>query len=605
MIQIYDVGNHAFEWNGDVVLIPTECTLAANLNGSWTLTMKHPLDDEGRWKHIGEEAVIVADTFVGEKQKFRIRRYDKNDDGATAVAVPIFFDSAKDCFLMDVRPTGCTGQRALDILLAGSAYTGTSDISTAASAYFIRRNLMDAINGDSSPTFIERWGGEILYDNNRVIINNRVGMDRGVEVRYRKNLRGLTYKFDMSDVITRIVPLAFNGHKMSGNTPWIDSPLINRYEIVYYSEVVFDHICLVEDSTGADGEIVCPTQAELDTALASAAETMFANGADRPAVNMTVDLISLSQTEEYKDYQELEEISLGDTVHVVHSLLGVTTDVRATHIEYDCITKKVINVTLGTPGYDMFRATSNFVNRISGSFRDDGTVMAEHVKGILDGMETQLKYQKTIAKRQDVRAILFEDTDEESNTYGALAIGTQGIEIAKEMLEDGSDWDWTTAITAAGINAGAGIFGLISDRLGRNYWNLDTGDFHLSAAAYVDEGGASSPLGEYIVESACSVVVSLTNTYQAIPTDPDGVYSSIGTCETEVKVMYGARDVTDLAAINIVNSDTQGTYNSATHTYTVTALTADSGYVQFDATYRGKTATIQMNLVKAKQGIRG
>ena len=609
LIQIYDAGNEQFSWNGNAVLVPSECKLTADLNGSWTLSMRHPLDDEGRWKHIEREAVIVADTFVGSRQRFRIRLYDKSDNGVTVTAVPIFFDSAKDCFLLDIRPTGCTGQEALNLMTNGSVYTASSNITTASTAYFIRRNLMDAINGDASPTFIGRWGGEIIYDNNRVIINSKVGADHGVEVRYRKNLRGISYKLDMSNVATRIVPLSFNGHMISGETPWVDSPYINHYEIIYYKEVAFEKVRFAEDATGEEGEIVCTTQAEMNAALMEQAENMFLAGADKPEVSLTVDLIALSLTDEYKDFQSLENIALGDTVHVSHTKLGITTEARAIHIEYDCITNKVVSVTLGSAEYNMFKDTRGFINRVSGSFRDDGTVMAEYVKGILNGMETQLRFQKSVAQKQDVRAILFEDTDEESDTYGALAIGTQGIEIAKEMLEDGSDWDWTTAITAAGINAGAGIFGLISDRRGRNYWNLDTGDFHLSAAAYVDENGEAVELGDYIagtaVEAACQVVISLSNSYQAVPTDPDGVYASLSGCETDVTVMYGASDVTDLAVINITETGCDGTYNSNTHHYTVTSLTEDSGSVLFEATYRGLTSSMTLNIVKAKQGIAG
>ncbi|KAK9680617.1 hypothetical protein QE152_g38975 [Popillia japonica] len=86
-------------------------------------------------------------------------------------------------------------------------------------------------------------------------------------------------------------------------------------------------------------------------------------------------------------------------------------------------------------------------------------------------MDTQLKYQKDIAQRQDVRAILFEDLDESSNTYGAMCLGTQGFQIANKRTTDGRDWDWTTAATANGIIADAILTGLISDKTGNSWWN--------------------------------------------------------------------------------------------------------------------------------------
>ena len=199
MIQIYKRGNTDFEHNGDITIFPAACILQTKLNGAWELSMLHPLDDEGRWKYIEEESVICAPTFQGSRQCFRISEVEKKDTEIAAVAYPLFFDSAKDCFLLDTRPEIKTGQQALDIMLSGTKYNGESDITTASTAYFIRRNFMDAVNGEDEPTFIQRWGGEMLYDNYKIIINERVGGDYGTEIRYGKNMNGISYRIDMSE----------------------------------------------------------------------------------------------------------------------------------------------------------------------------------------------------------------------------------------------------------------------------------------------------------------------------------------------------------------------------------------------------------------------
>lgn len=79
-----------------------------------------------------------------------------------------------------------------------------------------------------------------------------------------------------------------------------------------------------------------------------------------------------------------------------------------------------------------------------------------------------------------VRAILFEDLDETSPLYGAMAMGTQGLEISKTRTADGRNWDWTTAMTAEGIMAGTIIAGIISDKTGKSWWNLDTGEMQMT-----------------------------------------------------------------------------------------------------------------------------
>ena len=64
MIQAYKKGNENFERNAETVLHPESCELTCELNGSWTLNLKHPKDDEGRWKGIEEEGIISASTFI-------------------------------------------------------------------------------------------------------------------------------------------------------------------------------------------------------------------------------------------------------------------------------------------------------------------------------------------------------------------------------------------------------------------------------------------------------------------------------------------------------------------------------------------------------------
>ena len=158
MIQIYDSQNTDFEHNGDETLFPEECTVSAELNGTWVLNMTHPIDDEGRWKYIEEEAVIAVPTFMGKKQLFRIERVstvDQDDSEITAVAYPIFWDSGDDQFLTDSRPTDKNGQEALNIMLAGSKYSAESNITRTSTAYFERRNMMDALNGEDSPRFAD------------------------------------------------------------------------------------------------------------------------------------------------------------------------------------------------------------------------------------------------------------------------------------------------------------------------------------------------------------------------------------------------------------------------------------------------------------------
>lgn len=485
MIQVYSAGNENFDKNGDMTLFPTSCSLTCEINGAWELTMSHPLDDEGRWKYLTEEAVISCPTFQGDHQLFRVDKCEKTESAVQITAYPIFFDSADDCFLMDVRPTGQSGQQALNIMTAGSKYSGSSNITTGGTAYFVRRNLMDAINGEDSPTFCQVWGGEILYDNLTVIINERIGADKGAEIRYGKNMDGLSFSVNMSDVATRIIPVAYNGRTMSGDTPWVDSENIDKYAKKYIREVTFEDVKLAEDASDGDednGIIVCEDQTALDEALTKKCEDMYSAGADLPAITIEVDVIALEKTDQYKDIVDLVKISLGDSVRCYNYKLDIQTEARAIKMTWDCIKDCVGEVTLGDYEYNYFSELTSGLQAIQQVIGPGNTLVAERVSGVLNAINTQLRYQKNIAQKQDVRAILFEDTDPESPTYGAMCLGTQGFQIADSRTEDSRDWDWTTAFTAKGGYANTIIAGLLADKTGRSYWNLDTGELQLSGS---------------------------------------------------------------------------------------------------------------------------
>lgn len=492
MIQIYNPENTDFEKNGDMTLFPTSAIVHPILNGSWTAEMEHPIDSEGRWKYIQEEAVIKMPSFNGE-QLFRIKSKEKSDSGVVCEMEPIFFDSIGDCFLEDIRPTGKNGQEALNLMTApNTKYSGQSNITRTATAYYQFKNLMEAINGNEGNSFINRWGGEILFDNFKIIINERVGGDYGVELRYGKNISqdGLTEEIDTRSVVTRIYPKAYNGYTMTDHG-YVDSELIGSYPTVRSKTIIFSDVKMesdVQENDEENGVTICYSQEDLDTALIQRCEEQYAAGLDKPKVTISADMVLLQDTDLYADYKILEEVSLGDTIHCRHSRLGITTDARVIELEYDSTRKKVTSVVLGDFRYNYFNNVSSAVNRVEKAIRPDGTIMAEKIAGFINGAMASLKAQYNIAKKQDVLAILFENLEEDNPMYGALAIGTQGILISKQRTTDGKSWEWTTALTAGGLVANIVVAGILSDKLGKNYWNLDTGEFHLTSASTIVDG---------------------------------------------------------------------------------------------------------------------
>lgn len=160
----------------------------------------------------------------------------------------------------------------------------------------------------------------------------------------------------------------------------------------------------------------------------------------------------------------------------------------------------------------------------------------------------------------------------------------------------------TRLLYAEGINAdyiNAGTL-IVRDKNGNAIFeaDMDTGSVTLDGS-YVTIGG--KPLDEKIedVENmaalARNMTMQLDNDYQGIPVDSDGNYTEFPECTTTATVMYGTQDITNNCTYTITTSQNiQGNWNKETKTYTVTGLTADSGWVNIKAAYLN-------NLVVSKQ----
>lgn len=468
MIQIYKAGNENFEMNGDAVLHPAVCKIEEELKGTWKMSLENPSDENVNLIKAG--AVIKTDTNIAKNQLFRIYSHDKSDDGVSATAYPIFFDAARETFLTDSRAVNRTGQQALDILFANTKYSGTSDILVANTAYWQKKNCIEALNSDEENSFLNRWGGEPVYDNYHVTVNNRAGGDYGARAEFGYNLTGIAEKVNYENVVTRIIPQAYNGYMLSGSEPWVDSENINKYPITFTKVIEYSDVKLQADCSGDETGF-----AELEalrTELIHRAKAEFAAGIDEPEVSYDVSIVDLEQTEEYKDIKTLAKIGLGDTVLCKNKYLNIETKERVVKIVYDCILQRNDEITLGMNDNTYFDNLDSIMRSAATTINPDGTLKAEKITGMMDAAITTLRAQSTRAKNVDIKAVLMEDLNPDSHDFGALALGTKGFMIANARTADGKEWDWRTFGTGQGFYADCIIAGIL---LSKNY-NQDTGE---------------------------------------------------------------------------------------------------------------------------------
>lgn len=122
---------------------------------------------------------------------------------------------------------------------------------------------------------------------------------------------------------------------------------------------------------------------------------------------------------------------------------------------------------------------------------------------------------------------------------------------------------------------------------------------------YTDDETANKALEE--ARKSRAMIINLDNDYQAITTDYKGEYTTFPECHTTAQVLYGHTDISNDCTYNVQKSrGVVGSWNNSTHTYTVTALTTDVGWVDITANYLNTySVTKRFDIAKLKGGIPG
>ena len=119
---------------------------------------------------------------------------------------------------------------------------------------------------------------------------------------------------------------------------------------------------------------------------------------------------------------------------------------------------------------------------------------------------------------------------------------------------------------------------------------------------YTDDTVANQALEE--ARKAHNIVMQLDNEYQGIPSDWQGNITSFPTVQTTVQVFYGQQDVSASCSYSTnKSSGITGRWDNTRRTYTVTGLSADTGWVDITANYLGIfNVTKRFNVAKNKDG---
>ena len=324
MITIHEKTAKTFDTIGLGALVPSSCVVTEELNGAYELELKHPYDDGGKWKRIERGRILYASTPRG-MQPFRIYYVKPSMKEISVNARHIFYDLL-DNQCEPIRHSG-TATAALAALQAAFAYpmpfSFDTEISITGMLTTGRMNPVQVLlsDDDEATSFVKGYGGELLRDGFRVSVKAALGQDRGVSIRYGKNLVGLAVTEDESEVKTRIICYGKNG------SVTLDSPHLGDY--------IYPKIHTLTEENKDISEVQAEAQALLD------------GGCDIPSINIKVDFVALEKTVEYREYAVLEEVFLGDMVTVTNTKMGFRKQAKVISYEWDCLLEQYNEVELG------------------------------------------------------------------------------------------------------------------------------------------------------------------------------------------------------------------------------------------------------------------
>ena len=321
------------------------------LGGEFSLTFTYPADGPAATHLVLENIVAAPVPGLEQRQGFRISEVATTLDGMLEVtAFHVFYDLAAN-LIADTYVVNKTAKGALTQILGAAntkhGFTATSsDTVTRASARIVRMPIAAALmDAGEDNTFAARWGGEITRDNWHIHHGPMRGANHGVVIRDRKNLTGFESAIDFSTVVTRILPVGYDGLLLP--ELYVDSPKLGDYVVPRIRVIRYGQVKAITDKDNPrEGELPLD-QAHAQLRRLAAAE-FSAKHVDEPSASYKIRFTDLSQTREYADLARLETVEIRDTVTVRHTDLGIALTARVVAYEYNPLTLQYISVELGT-----------------------------------------------------------------------------------------------------------------------------------------------------------------------------------------------------------------------------------------------------------------
>ena len=543
-MKLYSPTAADFTNNGLGTLVDAvSCLVNQKINGEYELTMKYPVTGQ-HYEDIGLRSIVTAKVdAVSDDQPFRIYRMTKPLNGiVTIYARHIAYDMSG----IVISPYEAD---SLGLALSGIKTNATTDCpfsfetdKAVASPFKLStpKNLWMMLGG-SEGSILDKYKGEWEFDGYKAKLWNRRGSDRGVAIRYGKNMTNVEQDANCSNVYTGVYPYWYNAET---------DTLVQLPERIIRAAGTygFDRILSLDLTEFFEG---VPTEEQ----LRERGEAYIVNNdIGVPTVSWKVEFVTLEQSEEYKGMRLLESIYLGDTVTVQFEKMGIDAQARAVEIQYNSLLERYESVTLGS-------IKNNFADTVLAQQKEIAkkpsrtlvesivNTLTDGILGTLggsvrlidtnnDGMPDELYIADNPDPAQAVKVWRFNYEGWAASSSGYNGPFTMGATLDSGLL--------ATTITAAHLTAGT-----IQSADGASFYlNLDENILRMAALTTIENNissvdnridGMEESVDERISEVEGSVDTRINSVEQSVDTQLTNISSKVDDRVSAVEANVNAK----------------------------------------------------------------
>ena len=287
-------------------------------------------------------------------QPFDIYAWDPGENMVTARARHVVYRLAENIVCGPLKIENKTAQQALDAVFAaaenqdhGFRWHCEDTEALSMESEIEGKNLLDIIIGDGG--ICDTYGLKLLADWFDVFLVKDIGMDRGVQIRYGKNLEKMSGGFDISNTATRIIPV---GQTKDGKPLYLGEGA-NRYLVSerenLYARPRIAYLKVNDAKVGGEVDGKKLTKAQALERMRAAAQAKLDEGCDLPECSINVTMAQLRRDPAYAEYATLETVCPGDVLGLFVPQYDLTLTIRVCAYDFDALRQVYDDTTLGTP----------------------------------------------------------------------------------------------------------------------------------------------------------------------------------------------------------------------------------------------------------------